>query len=61
MHIRSATDLPERFGIGRDRREWLGRAHHEHLSLAPASAHAVERRHARRLRRYGVSAAHARF
>ena len=53
--------LSERFGIGRGRREWLGRAHHEHFPLAPARAHAVERRHARGLRRRDVSAAHARF
>ena len=48
-------------GIGRDRREWLGRAHHEHLPVTPARAHAVERRHARGLRRCDLSAVYAGF
>ena len=40
MHIRSqqmATCACNRFGIGRGRREWLGRAHHEHF-LSPLLA-----------------------
>src|SRR5437660_4445238 len=50
MHIRRRESFePQRFGIGRQRREWLGRAHHEHLPLAPARPHAVELSDAHRL------------
>ena len=52
---------PQSRGIGSGRREWLGRAQHEHVPLAPACPDAVERRHARGLRRCRMPAAHARF
>src|SRR5215469_13672627 len=62
-HTRNAprTSSRARFGIGRDRPEWLGRAHHEHRDFPSVCAAAIERGHARRLRRCDDDPAYAGF
>src|SRR5436305_2421888 len=57
----TAKCIAARFGIGRAGPWWLGRAQHEHIPLPPARPDAVERGHARRLRRPVDPAEHARF
>src|SRR5580692_1045906 len=58
-HTRNAPAA--RFWIGRDRPEWLGRAHHEHRDFPSVCASPVERSHARRLRRCDDDPAYAGF
>src|SRR4051812_24158685 len=57
----TAKSLRRRFGIGTGGPWWLGPAQYEHIPLPPARADAVERGHARGLRRPLDSPEHARF
>src|SRR4051812_3634673 len=57
----TAKSLRRRFGIGTGGSWWLGPAQYEHIPLPPARADAVERGHARGLRRPVAPSEYARI